>query len=168
MNSPIHHTFTGFWTALLAEHRTRLLGWPWSFCPHVVCGSFSLTPSLGLPGLHSRVKQSLTRCSKSPEAVTRPRGLPVPSQVPLGYQSLVIWICSKSQSSSYSSQIATQERGRQPVKGRWLRAAVELYWELGTVPYARLWCRNLVQKGEEMLVGGRQRRQEALEAGLSL
>lgn len=142
MNSPVHHTFTGFWTAVLAEHGTLFLGWPWGFRPRVVCGSFSLTPSLGLLGLHSRVKQSLTRCSKSPEAVTRPRGLRVPSQVPLGYQSLVIWICSKNQSSSYSSQIATQERRRQPVKGRWVRAAVELQWELGTVPYARLWCKK--------------------------
>ena len=64
-----------------------------------------LTPSRGPPGLHSRVKQSLTRCNKSPEAVTWPRGLPVPSQVPLGCQNLVVWICSQSQSSSCSSQL---------------------------------------------------------------
>lgn len=79
------------------------------FLPLCCCGDVALTPSLSPPGLHSRVKQSLTRCSKSPEAVTWPRGLPAPSQVPLGCQSLIIWICSQSQSSSCSSQLPLGE-----------------------------------------------------------
>ena len=77
LNSPVHHTLVSLWTALLAEHGTQFLGWLWSFCPCAVCGGVALTPSLGPLGLHSIVKQRLIRCSKSPEAVTWPRG-PLP------------------------------------------------------------------------------------------
>lgn len=48
--------------------------------------------------------------------------------------------------------------------------AAELWWELGTLPYARLRHGNpvQVQEGEEMVVGGEQGSLEALEAGAGL
>ena len=80
------------------------------YCLWLCCPTPPLGPRVQRP--HSSGKESLIRCSKRPESVTCPQRLLTPSQVPLGYHSLVIWICSEIQSSGYSRQIAPLERSR--------------------------------------------------------